>query len=125
MDRPMEQESSTAVAEPKAKVAPRQDPRQKPKAMPPFNVVLIDDQMHTYAYVIEMLRNVFGYNDPKGYAMAREVDTRGRVIIYTAHKELAELKRDQVTDFGPDVRMAASTRGMNAVIEPAEGDSRS
>ena len=30
----------------------------RPKILPPFNVVLIDDDDHTYAYVIKMLREL-------------------------------------------------------------------
>ena len=119
----MEQDASnTAVAEPTAdaKATPRADPRPKPKQMPPYNVVLLDDQLHTYDYVIEMLRGVFGYNEIKGYLLAKAVDTQGRVIVYQTHKELAELKRDQIVGFGADTRIAASKCGMSAVVEPAE-----
>ena len=121
----MEQEAcSTAVAEPTADVkpTPRPDPRQKPKKMPPYNVVLLDDQLHTYDYVIEMLRGVFGYNEIKGYLLVKAVDTHGRVIVFQTHKELAELKRDQIVGFGADMRIAASKCGMAATVEPAEAD---
>src|SRR2546423_11167204 len=33
-----------------------------PKLLPPYNVVLLNDDDHTYDYVIEMLSSVFGYN---------------------------------------------------------------
>jgi ATP-dependent Clp protease adaptor protein ClpS len=52
--------------------------------------------------------------------MAKEVDANGRVIVLTTHKEKAELKRDQITAYGPDVRMASSAGSMSAVIEPAQ-----
>ena len=105
------------------KVAPKQKQRkkQKPQQLPPYNVVLLDDDDHTYDYVVEMLGKVFGHSVEKAYGMAKEVDSSGRVIVLTTHKELAELKRDQVLAYGPDVRMASSTRSMESVIEPAEG----
>lgn len=108
------------------KPAPKQKPRtdkqkNKPKPLPPFNVVLLDDDDHTYEYVIEMLQKVFGHGLEKSFLMAKEVDTQGRVIVYTTHKELAELKRDQIRGYGRDARIAASAGSMTAIVEPAMG----
>jgi ATP-dependent Clp protease adaptor protein ClpS len=111
-----------AVVKPKSKKrkAPTKR-RPKSRKLPPYNVVLLDDNDHTYEYVIEMLRKVFGYAEPKGYELAKAVDSSGRVIVITTHKELAELKRDQITGFGADWRLERSKGAMSAVIEPAEG----
>ena len=110
--------TATAVKEKqKARPAP---PRPRQDKLPPYNVVLLDDDDHTYAYVIEMLGKLFGYGEPRAYQMAREVDNTGRVIVLTTHKEKAELKRDQITAYGADVRMASSKGSMSALIEPAE-----
>jgi len=92
----------------------------KPKRLPPYNVVLLDDDDHTYSYVIEMLGRLFGYSEQKAYQMAKEVDTTGRVIVLTTTKEHAELKRDQILAYGPDWRMERSRGSMTAIIEPAE-----
>src|SRR5437762_6820845 len=73
----------------KAKVKPKRKP---PRKLPPFNVVLLNDDDHTYEYVVEMLKKVFGHPEERGYKMAEEVDASGRVIVMTTHKELAELK---------------------------------
>jgi len=98
----------------KAPARPRQD------KLPPYNVVLLDDDDHTYEYVIEMLGKLFAYPQPRAYQMAKEVDSTGRVIVLTTHKERAELKRDQITAYGADARMARSKGSMTAVVEPAE-----
>lgn len=111
---------NTATVE-KAKAAPKTSPSNKTDKLPPYNVVLLDDDHHTYAYVIEMLGKLFGYDDKKAFKMAEEVDTKGRVIVLTTHKEKAELKRDQITAYGADFRMASSKGSMTAVIEPAQG----
>ena len=103
------------------KVAPRRRAKIEPQPLPPFNVVLLNDDDHTYAYVIEMLGKVFGHPVERAFQMAEEVDKSGRVIVLTTHKERAELKRDQVLAYGPDVRMASSTASMKSVIEPAQG----
>ena len=100
-----------------ARAAP--DRRRQPGKLPPYNVVLLDDDDHTYEYVIEMLGAVFGYDQQKAFKMAREVDEQGRVIVMTTHKERAELKRDQITAYGADTRIARCKGPMTAVVEPA------
>jgi len=102
-------------------VAPRSDETtdERTKRQPPYNVILLDDDDHSYAYVIEMLKRLFGYPAERGYQLAREVDTTGRVILLTTTLEHAELKRDQIHGFGPDLRMSRSAGPMSAVLEPA------
>jgi ATP-dependent Clp protease adaptor protein ClpS len=102
-----------SVAEPKRGQA-------LPGVEPLYHVVLHDDDDHTYDYVIEMLRAIFGYDLDKAYAMTREVDMAGRVIVATVHKELAELRVEQIQEYGPDHRMRHSPGSMKASMEPAE-----
>jgi ATP-dependent Clp protease adaptor protein ClpS len=90
------------------------------KRQPPYNVVLLNDDDHTFEYVIVMLKQLFGYPEEKGFQMAEEVHTRGRVIVLTTTKEHAELKRDQIHAFGPDPWSSKDCKGsMSALIEPA------
>jgi len=86
----------------------------------PWNVVLINDDDHTYDYVIEMLGTVFGHSRDRAFLMATEVDRTGRVIVDTTSRERAELKQEQVHAFGPDWRMPSSKGSMTAEIEPSE-----
>jgi ATP-dependent Clp protease adaptor protein ClpS len=111
-----DEQAPVAVAEPKKTTRPKPP---APKQLPPFNVVLLDDDVHTYAYVIEMLGVVFSHGLEKAYQMAKEVDKTGRVIVLTTHKELAELKRDQILAYGADPRMEESNSSMRAIVEPA------
>jgi ATP-dependent Clp protease adaptor protein ClpS len=112
----------TAVTtEPQTPTLPKEDQQNETKQMPPYNVILLDDNDHTYEYVIHMLQSVFGFPREKGYLLALEVDTQGRVVVLTTYKELAELKRDQIHAFGPDHRLARCAGSMSAVIEPAPG----
>lgn len=91
-----------------------------PKLTPKYNVVLIDDNDHTYDYVIEMLVNIFGYSRLKSFEMACEVDYSGRVIVMTTDRREAEAKKQQIISYGPDWRLPRSKGSMNAVVEPAE-----
>jgi ATP-dependent Clp protease adaptor protein ClpS len=93
---------------------------QKVKKQPPYHVILLNDDDHSYHYVIWMLKQLFGYPEEKGYQMATEVDTRGRVIVDTTSLERAELKRDQIHAFGADPLIPRCQGSMSAEIEPAE-----
>jgi ATP-dependent Clp protease adaptor protein ClpS len=89
------------------------------KRQPPYNVVLLNDDDHTFQYVIVMLKQLFGYPEERGYQMALEVHTAGRCIVLTTTREHAELKRDQIHAFGPDPWSSHDCAGsMSAVIEP-------
>ncbi len=105
----------------KIKARPTRKPRRKRKGLPPYNVVLLNDNDHTYDYVVEMLRSLFGHNDQQAYKMAKEVDETGRVIVFTTHRELAELKRDQIHAWGADQRIASCKGSMSSIVEPAPG----
>lgn len=98
----------------------KSDPRTETDEPVPWNVVLIDDDDHTYEYVIRMMQELFAHSLEKAFKVAQTVDSDGRAICLTTHKEHAELKRDQILAYGPDKLMARSKGSMLAVIEPAE-----
>src|SRR4051812_1653082 len=81
--------------------------KEKTKQLPPYNVVLLNDNDHTYEYVIHMVKSLFGHNEDSGFKLARTVDKDGRAIVDVTHKERAELKRDQILAFGTDPRIAS------------------
>jgi len=91
------------------------------KPLTPWNVVLLDDDDHTYEYVIDLLRTLFGHSLATAYLMAKEVDTTGRVVVFTTHRERAELERDRIHGFGADPRISRCKGSMSAIIEPAHG----
>ena len=100
---------------------PLEKREQRTEGLPPYNVVLLDDDDHSYEYVILMLQRVFGHSVEKGYKMAQEVDATGRVVVATTNLEQAELKRDQIQAFGPDPLIPRCKGSMSATVEPAEG----
>jgi len=119
-------EQSASVAEPPTETIPRRRVQQRDETaqrhQPRYNVILWDDDDHTYEYVIAMLMEVFGYPAEKGYLMAKEVDTAGRVIVLTTTKEHAELKRDQIHAYGKDNLIEGCQGSMWATIEPVPGE---
>jgi ATP-dependent Clp protease adaptor protein ClpS len=99
---------------------PRPRHEEKVRRQPPYNVILHNDDDHTFEYVIAMMQQLFGYPREKGFQIANEVHNSGRAIVLTTSREHAELKRDQIHAFGPDPLSSRECKGsMSASIEPA------
>lgn len=96
--------------------------QKQPSKLPLYNVILLNDDNHTYEYVIEMLQSVFGYPVEMGFQMAEEVDKSGRVIVFTAHKEHAELKKEFIDTYGVDPRVEDCSGSMSCILEPVDGE---
>lgn len=84
-----------------------------------YHVIILNDDEHTFDYVIEMLQAVF--NIPYATALTHtvEADATGSSIVLTTNLEEAERKRDQVHAYGPDWRMPISRGSVTALVEPA------
>jgi ATP-dependent Clp protease adaptor protein ClpS len=103
----------------KTTAAPESGAASQDQLTPLFHVVLLDDDEHTYDYVIEMLMKIFCLSPEAAFRHAVEVDTDGRTIVLTCEREQAEFGRDQIHAYGADPRMPISKGSMSAVIEPA------
>ncbi|MCL4206371.1 MAG: ATP-dependent Clp protease adaptor ClpS [Pirellulaceae bacterium] len=116
----MPSKTLAAVAEVEEWTAVRNRPEKdsKPKRQPRYNVVLWDDDEHTYEYVIRMMKELFGHPIEKGTQIAQQVDKLGKAVCLTTTKEHAELKRDQIHAFGRDPLIARCQGSMSATIEP-------
>ncbi len=116
----MAEEFRESVAEPveQAVLEKRERTEKKPKRQPRYNVILWDDQDHSFEYVILMMRQLFHHPVEKGYQIAQEVNNRGRAIVLTTTKEHAELKRDQIHGYGKDAEIRNCKGSMSASIEP-------
>ena len=99
--------------------APESEVVEREELVPLYRVVLLDDNDHTYDYVIEMLQNIFVFSLEQAYRHAEEVDRTGRTVLITCELGEAEFSRDQIHAYGPDWRMPTSKASMRAVIEPA------
>ena len=90
----------------------------KPRRQPLYNVIIWNDEEHTYEYVIELLMTLFAHPFEKAFQITDAVHHQGRGIAFTTHQELAELKRDQIHAAGADWRMDISKGPIRATIEP-------
>jgi len=100
-------------------VAPEIESKNLEALTPLYSVVLLDDNDHTYDYVIEMLQRIFYFSLEEAYRHAEEVDRCGRTVLITCELNQAEFARDQIHAFGPDRRLPRSVGSMSAVVEPA------
>ena len=57
------------------------DTERRTRRQPPYHVVLINDDDHSYAYVILMLKELFGHPVEKGYKLADEVDKQLLTLV--------------------------------------------
>lgn len=116
----MSEYGNTSVVEPQ--VTPKSTTSNRPKRQPKYNVILWDDDDHSYEYVILMMRQLFAHTLEKGFEIAKVVDSNGRAICLTTTREHAELKRDQIHAFGRDVLIERCAGAMSASIEPVGDD---
>ncbi|MBZ5579059.1 MAG: ATP-dependent Clp protease adaptor ClpS [Acidobacteriia bacterium] len=104
---------------PKPTISPETEILEREQLVPLYRVVLLDDNDHTYDYVIEMLQTIFIFTTDQAYRHAEEVDRAGRTVLITCELPQAEFARDQIHGYGPDWRLIRSQGSMSAVIEPA------
>ena len=113
------------VAEPvfieREKKIDREKKIEKDKKLPDnvFNVVLLNDDDHSYEYVIEMLMKLFFVSKSQAFRHAEQVDQTGRTIVITCGKPEADYAKDQIQNYGADPRIVASKGSMSAIVEPA------
>lgn len=100
-------------------LAPSTTPTKREEHVPQYHVVLLDDDEHSYEYVIEMLEKLFCHSTSQAFQHAVEVDTTGRTIVITCELPQAKYARDQIHAYGADWRMPISKGSMSAVVEPA------
>jgi ATP-dependent Clp protease adaptor protein ClpS len=102
-----------------ASVLPEIEDSTTNQVQPLYHVILLNDEDHTYDYVVEMLGKIFKMSETTAFGHAVEVDTKGTTIVLTCELSKAELKRDQIHTYGPDWRLPRSLGSMAAIVEPA------
>jgi ATP-dependent Clp protease adaptor protein ClpS len=106
-----------AVAPPREETAPRE--RKKPKRQPPYAVILHNDNLNGFDFVVGVLCKVFRYEVVKSYKLTMDAHTSGRSIVWSGMREVAELRADQIRACGPDpVAKANGALALRVTIEP-------
>lgn len=91
----------------------------RPRLEPRWYVILHDDQLHTYQYVIDMVMKIFQKSAQEAFLHAIEVDTQGVTILARLPKPEAQAKRDAIHHWGGDPQLKSSV-SMKATIEPVD-----
>lgn len=98
---------------------PRADQDRRTKRQPPYAVVLHNDDLNGFDFVVAVLQKVFRYERTRAFKLTQEAHDAGRSVVWTGPLEVAELKADQIRSCGPDPRMAARGAGTLSVsLEP-------
>lgn len=101
---------------------PKQREETATRRIPPYNVILENDDYHTFEFVVDVLRKVLGCPLERAAQLTLQAHTTGRSIIWTGTKEVAELKVEQVRSFH-EIRAwdGAKLGPLGCTIEPAPG----
>ena len=93
--------------------------RNKTKKLPPYAVVLHNDDLNGMDHVVMALRKVFNYGRTKCVWLMMKAHVTGQSIIWTGSLEVAELKADQLKSCGPDPSMKQKgATSLSVTIEP-------
>ena len=86
------------------KVRPRRKTSEQSasKQLPPYAVILHNDDFNTVDFVIGVIIKVFHYPVEKAVAHTLEAHQSGRSIVWSGSKEVAELKAEQIHSCGAD-----------------------
>ena len=93
---------------------------QDTKLLPPYNVILANDDYHSVEFVVQVLFKVFAYEQERCWQLMLQAHNSGRSVIWTGAKEVAELKQEQMTTFH-EKRGERDLGPLGVTIEPAPG----
>ena len=118
----MSDETAVAVESPPLPTRRQQERASNPKPQPPYAVVLFNDSIHTFTFVIDTLTRIFGYPIEKSYTLALQIHNEGKGIVWSGVREVAELKRDQIRGAGHDFNgLKAVETPLSVTVEPLPG----
>lgn len=99
---------------------PREREATRPRLLPPYHVILQNDDYHSFEFVIGVLRQVLSCSLYQALALTWQAHTSGRAVIWTGPKEVAELKVEQIRTFHETRSTDGRQLGpLGCTIEPA------
>ena len=96
---------SAAVAKP---VRKRQPKRKPPQPLPPWKVLLHNDDNNEITFVVKTIMELTPLNEQDAKLRTEEANDTGVALLLTTHKERAELYQEQF-----------QSKGLIVTIEPA------
>src|SRR5437667_8194394 len=98
---------------------PREETRTR--RVPPYNVILENDDYHSFQFVIEVLCKALGYSESRAFQLTEQAHSTGRAAVWTGPKEVAELRADQIRTFHEQRENGIDLGPLGCTIEPAPG----
>jgi ATP-dependent Clp protease adaptor protein ClpS len=99
---------------------PREREETRTRRLPPYNVILENDDHHSFEFVMDVLRKVLGCTAQRAQQLTEEAHTTGRALIWSGAKEVAELKVEQVHSFH-EIQGDKKLGSLGCYLEPAPG----
>src|SRR5947209_6515766 len=78
---------------------PAEKEATKVRRIPPYHVILENDDDHSFEFVVVVLRKALGCSQERAFLLTNEAHTKGRAVVWTGPKEVAELKAEQIQTF--------------------------
>jgi ATP-dependent Clp protease adaptor protein ClpS len=91
------------------------------RRVPPYNVILENDDHHSAQFVVEVLCKALGFSAERAYQLMLQAHTTGRAVVWTAPREVAELKAEQIQTFHEVHNDGRQLGPVGCSVEPAPG----
>lgn len=75
----------------------------KPRQMPRYKVVLLDDEVNQFGVVVEQVHRLTPLNHEEAMERTTEAHETGRSLLLVTHKERAELYQEQFRSMVPPI----------------------
>ncbi|MCI0642839.1 MAG: ATP-dependent Clp protease adaptor ClpS [Gemmataceae bacterium] len=98
---------------------PRTQDDTRTRRLPPYHVVLENDDHHSFEFVMEVLQKALAVNEQTAYKLTFEAHSKGRCVVWTGPKEVAELKIEQITSFHEMRQDGRKLGPLGVTLEPA------
>jgi ATP-dependent Clp protease adaptor protein ClpS len=101
---------------------PEHETREEVKLLPPYHVILENDDFHSFEFVTGVLIKTFGCPAERAFQLAWKAHSEGRAVVWTGPKETAEFKAEQMRTHH-EIRESdgAKLGPLSCSIEPAPG----
>ena len=112
---------STDLPEVLVTTRPKDKTAEKTRKLPPYNVIIDNDDLHSFEFVIDTLRKALCVTEQQAIQFTQLAHRTGRAIVWTGNKEVAELKMEQIQSFHEIRADGAKLEALGVSIEPAAG----
>ncbi len=103
------------------KTRPKTREATRTRRIPPYHVILLNDEHHSMEFVVEVLCKSLGYAPERAIQLMMVAHHTGRAVVWTGTKEVAELKVDQIRTFHETRGDGRQLGPVGCDIEPAPG----